>query len=269
VINQQVFTASDGKPIAYYLDDFTDPWTRPPPILLLHSAMGNSRRFFAMVPPLARRHRVVRMDLRGHGASHTPAPDEPFSLERLVQDAVGLLDHLGIPQAHVVGNSAGGYVAQRIAIEHPDRALSLATYGSTPGLNPAALAWLPRMRSEGYTAFLARTIHMRFDQRRTDPALIRWFLQQTAECDPAFVARFITHMAGRAWGFDLARVRCPTLVVYPGEETVGGTDGYDLYRQHVADLRIIEYEHMPHNICDMAPERCAADLLAFLGERFG
>jgi pimeloyl-ACP methyl ester carboxylesterase len=269
VINQQFFTTGDGKRIAYYQDDFTDPWTQPPPILLLHSAMSNSQRFFAMVPPLARRHPVVRMDLRGHGGSHTPAPDEPFSLERLTQDAVELLDHLGIRHAHVVGNSAGGYVAQQIAIHHPDRTLSLTTYGSTPGLNPAALDWLPQMQKEGYTPFLARTIHMRFDLQRTDPALVQWFLKQTAECDPAFVARFISHMASRSWGEDLARISCPVLVVYPGEETVGGTDGYEPYRRHVKDVRLLEYEHMPHNICDMAPERCAADLLAFLRERFG
>lgn len=268
-LSQHHFTAADGKRVAYYVDDFTDPWREPPPILLLHSAMGNSRRFYAMVPPLARRHPVVRMDLRGHGGSDTPGPDEPFSLELLTSDAIALLDRLGIEKAHIVGNSAGGYVAQQIAIHHPERALSLTTYGSTPGLNPAALEWLPQMEKEGYTPFLARTIHMRFDLARTDPALVQWFLKQTAECDPAFVARFIRHMASRSWPEDLARIRCPTLVVYPGEETVGGVDGYEPYRRHVKDLRMIAYEHMPHNICDMVPERCAADLLDFLKERFG
>jgi pimeloyl-ACP methyl ester carboxylesterase len=267
--NQRHFTAGDGKCIAYYVDDFTDPWTDPPPILLLHSAMGNSQRFHSMVPTLARRHRVVRMDLRGHGGSDTPKPEEPFSLELLVSDAIALLDRLGIGKAHIVGNSAGGYVAQQIAIHHPERTLSLTTYGSTPGLSPAALDWLPQMQKEGYTPFLSRTIHMRFDLKSTDPGLVQWFLKQTAECDPAFVARFITHMASRSWGEELKRVQCPTLVVYPGEETVGGTDGYDPYRRNVKDLRIIGYDHMPHNICDMQPERCAADLLAFLRERFG
>lgn len=263
------FTASDGKPIAYYVDDFSPPWTNAPPVLLLHSAMGNSRRFFSMVPGIAQHHRVVRMDLRGHGASHLPKPDEEFSLRRLTLDAVELLDRVGAKQAHIVGNSAGGYVAQRIAIEHPDRALSLTTYGSTPGLSTEALKWLPRVKAEGLTPFLADTIHMRFDLKSTDPALINWFLKQTAECDPDFVGRFITHMASLKWGPELAKVQCPTLVVYPGEETVGGTDGYDPYRQYVRDVKLIEYEHMPHNICDMQPERCVADLLAFLRERFG
>lgn len=265
----QFFTASDGASIAYYTDDFSAPWRDALTLLLLHSAMGNSQRFFSMVPGIAKHYRVVRMDMRGHGASHLPRPDENFSLARLTQDAVELLDRVGAAEAHIVGNSAGGYVAQRIAIEHPDRALSLTTYGSTPGLNPAALEWLPRVQAEGLTPFLADTIHMRFDLDSTDPALVQWFLTQTAENDPAFVARFITHMASLSWGPDLAKIRCPTLVVYPGAETVGGTDGYDPYRRYVKDVTLIAYDHMPHNICDMLPDRCVADLLDFLRERFG
>lgn len=263
------FTASDGKPIAYYVDDFSPPWKATQTLLLMHSAMGNSQRFFSMVPDLAKQYRVVRFDLRGHGASHLPRPEEPFSLARLTQDAIELLDRVGAKQAHIVGNSAGGYVAQRIAIEHPERALSLVTYGSTPGLSHEALAWLPRVAKEGLTPFLADTIAMRFDLKSTDPALVQWFLKQTGENDPAFIGRFITEMARHAWGPELAKVRCPTLVVYPGEETVGGTDGYEPYRTYTKDVKLIAYDHLPHNICDMVPDRCVADLLAFLKERFG
>jgi len=267
-VTPQYLTASDGKSIAYYVDDNSPPWAHAPTLLLMHSAMGNSQRFFSMVPDLSKHYRVVRFDLRGHGASHLPAPDEQFSLGRLVQDALEVLDRVGAKQAHIVGNSAGGYVAQRIAIEHPERALSLATYGSTPGLNHAALGWLPRVAKEGLTPFLADTIAMRFDLKSTDPALVQWFLTQTAENDAAFIGRFITEMSRHAWGPELARVRCPTLVVYPGEETVGGTDGYDPYKA-VKDVKLIAYEHLPHNICDMVPDRCVADLLAFLKAKFG
>jgi len=63
------FRSHDGFEIAYYVDYFTDPWTRPETMLLLHAAMGNSQRWFRWVPRLARRFRVVRMDLRGLGAT--------------------------------------------------------------------------------------------------------------------------------------------------------------------------------------------------------
>ena len=67
------FTTSDGLDLAYYIDDFTDPWAKAPTVLLLHAAMGSARRYFGWVPHLARHYRVVRLDLRGHGASRGAA----------------------------------------------------------------------------------------------------------------------------------------------------------------------------------------------------
>src|SRR5690606_11384315 len=48
------FTASDGVRLAYYVDDFADPWKPSNAIVLLHAAMGSARRFYSMVPRLAR-----------------------------------------------------------------------------------------------------------------------------------------------------------------------------------------------------------------------
>ena len=101
------FTASDGLSLAYYTDDFTDPWKKAPTLLLLHAAMGSARRYFAWVPHLARDWRVVRLDLRGHGRSQVPPAEQMLTLDRLVLDVAELLDHFGVPQAHFVGNSAG------------------------------------------------------------------------------------------------------------------------------------------------------------------
>jgi pimeloyl-ACP methyl ester carboxylesterase len=125
------------------------------------------------------------------------------------------------------------------------------------------------MQAEGYTPFLRRTIADRFDLAKTDPGLVEWFLEQTAENDPTFMVRFIHHMSTRAWGPDLAKITCPVLVIYPGDEPVGGADAYGPYRQHVKDLEMREYEHMPHNIADMLPERCVADILDFLKRKAG
>ena len=64
----------------------------------------------------------------------TGAPIEaPYTLSTLAADAVGLLDALGIPAAHIVGASMGGMIVQMIAIEHPDRVLSLTSIMSTTG----------------------------------------------------------------------------------------------------------------------------------------
>jgi pimeloyl-ACP methyl ester carboxylesterase len=153
----QNFTTSDGISLAYDIDDFTDPWRRAPTVLLLHAAMGSARRYFGWVPHLARDYRVVRLDLRGHGKSQVPPAGQSLGLDRLVADVVELLDHLGCDNAHVVGNSAGGYLGQQLAMNIPSRVRSLALFGSTPGPRTARRrAGSRRSRRRGCAAFSPR-----------------------------------------------------------------------------------------------------------------
>jgi len=264
------FTASDGLKLAYTIDDFTDPWTRPATLVLLHAAIGHSGRFFAWVPGLSRHYRVVRMDLRGHGQSQVPPADPPLTMQRLVDDLRELLEHLGCAQAHIVGNSAGGYIAQNLAMTSPERVKSLMLFGSTPGLKHSqAATWLPRVAKEGLRNFLADTISDRFPVDRTDPRHIEWFLDEAAKNDVPYLARFIGLMTTLDWSDRLHEIKCPTLVVYPGAETVGSTHAYDSMRERIPDVDVISYEGMPHNICDSLPDRCVEDVLTFLRWRFG
>src|SRR4051812_49000532 len=87
--NMKKFKASDGLEVAYALDDYTDPWRTPETVILIHAAMGSSTRFYAWVPHLARDFRVLRIDMRGHGLTQMPGPDQ-LSVDRIVKDIVEL-----------------------------------------------------------------------------------------------------------------------------------------------------------------------------------
>jgi 3-oxoadipate enol-lactonase len=264
------FVASDGVRLGYCVDDFTDPWKKPAILLLLHAAMGSARRYFAWVPALSRHYRVVRMDLRGHGDSEVPPADRELTLERLVRDVADLMDELGCDGAHVVGNSAGGYLAQQLAMNQPQRVRSLLLFGSTPGLKKSqAPSWIPQIQAKGLRAFLAETIADRLPLDQVDPGLVEWFLDEAAKNDPAYIAKFVLLMAQYDWSDELHRIGCPTLVVVPGAEPIGSTANYEPFRRLVRDVELRVYGGAPHNICDAFPDRCAADVLDFLGRRFG
>lgn len=263
----KTFTTADGLRLAYHVDDFTAPWRKPDTLLLLHAAMGNSQRWFQWVPALAQRYRVVRLDLRGHGDSQIPAPDSDFSLAHLVGDAAAVLDEVGAAQAHVVGNSAGGYVAQQLAIHHPGRVKTLALYGSTPGLKQShAPTWIPKIQEIGLKQFLASTIQERFDEN-ADPELVQWFIEQAGSNDPAFIARFVLHMCTHDFMDELPRIKCPTLIVAAGKESIGHAGAYEEMHKRIEDSELIYYDTFAHNICDGYAARCRDDLIAFLQRR--
>lgn len=258
------FRTTDGLAIAYQVDDFSDPWKHADTVLVLHSAMASARRMYGMVPALARHYRVVRIDLRGHGESAVPPPTSPLTMPRLVADATELMDHLGLAAAHLVGNSAGGYIAQNLAIAHPARVKSLALFGSGTGLKGTdATNWVERIGAEGLRAFLARTIAYRFDPD-VDRGCVEWFLDEVAKNDVALLARFVGLMTSLDWTDQLHRITCPTLLVIPGEDVATKVRNYDASLRLIPDIRSIVYEGKRHNVCDAMPDRCAADVLAFL-----
>lgn len=90
------------------------------PLVLLHGAyMSIPSNWEAIIPILAKDHRVIAVELQGH--ARTTDRDTPFSYEGMAQDVVALLDALGIEKAALFGYSMGGGVAIRVAIDHPER----------------------------------------------------------------------------------------------------------------------------------------------------
>jgi pimeloyl-ACP methyl ester carboxylesterase len=83
------------------------------------------------VQEMTKTHTVITYDNRGTGLSDKP--DEPYSIAMFAGDAVGLLDALNLPRAHVFGVSMGGMIAQELAIHYPQRVASVTLGCTTPG----------------------------------------------------------------------------------------------------------------------------------------
>src|SRR3954467_347671 len=94
------------------------------PLVLLHGGMLSIRLNFAgLIPTLAETHRVIGVELQGHG--RTADIDRPITPATLAGDVVGLLDELGIDRAHVFGHSMGAAVALELAVSHGGRVRSV------------------------------------------------------------------------------------------------------------------------------------------------
>jgi 3-oxoadipate enol-lactonase len=114
------------------------------PVVMIHGLAGDLSAWMPQVSALRDRHRVIAFDNRGAGRS--TQIDEPISTADLARDTISLMEHLGIRDAHIVGRSMGGAIAQIIALERPDLVRSLVLCASFAKLDPLGRRVLTNMR---------------------------------------------------------------------------------------------------------------------------
>jgi pimeloyl-ACP methyl ester carboxylesterase len=109
-----------------------------PGLLLLHGIGGAKEDFAHHVDALARDHRVVTFDHRGHGESDKPDDEHAYSLDRLARDTACVADALELHDLRVLGHSMGGMVMRRFLLAHPSRARAVVFMDTSAGVPPGS-----------------------------------------------------------------------------------------------------------------------------------
>ena len=123
-------TASDGTRLHY------EESGEGVPIVFVHEFAGDHRSFEPQVRFFSRSHRCIAFDARGYWPSDVPESPDAYGQDIARDDVVAVLDGLGLREAHIVGHSMGAYTALHVAIQHPERCLSVAAIGCGWGSNP-------------------------------------------------------------------------------------------------------------------------------------
>ncbi len=134
------------------------------PVLLVHGVGSRSDDWTLAGRVLARRFKVIRCDLRGHGQS--PAPPGDWTIRDFSNDICRLLDTLDIEKTSLAGFSLGGLIAQRFALDHPDRldrlSLICATTGRTAEQKQKALQRLEQLRTVDTEEYIEQSLNRWF-----------------------------------------------------------------------------------------------------------
>ena len=182
------------------------------------------------VPAFSRDHQVIVFDQRGTGKSVVRTKD--FSTKRLVEDAVALLDHLGVEKAIVCGHSNGGRVAQLLAIEFPERVskLILLSAGATHSSKGIPIKMCLELVEKGYEGHIrdgAIATGCTAAFYASHPDIVEEFLKtRMANLPPLEV--YLGHVIGRAESDTSSRlkdIRASTLVVVGDDEDHGSASG--------------------------------------------
>ena len=226
---------------------FDGPADRPV-LLMSNSLMSNLTMWDPTVPALADRFRILRYDTRGHG--QTTVTPGPYSIGMLADDAVGLLDALGIRQAHIMGLSMGGMIAQQIGARYPDRALSLLLCDTASEMPPRTM-WEERLaiaRSQGISGLVDGTIK-------------RWFTAPFIERAPQEIAKVREMILGTpvegymncagavrdmAQTTMLLKIKAPTLVITRRQDPACTVEQSTVLHRMIDTSRMIVIEDAAH-----------------------
>lgn len=187
------------------------------PVLFLHGIGASSSVWAEQSARLARDHRTLAVDLRGHGRS--PSPPGPWTLAEIADDVAGCLTEETAEPAHVVGHSAGGVIAMVLALGHPRLVRSLCLIGTSAECNEKTangvyLRLAARAENEGIEPVL-QALAMPVDgpvDERPDAAGFATFARAIATLHPAPIAN------------RLPEIQVPTLVIV-GEKDPFGVGG--------------------------------------------
>ena len=180
------------------------------PLVFVHGGMGSLEDWKHQAARFAPTHRVVRLDLRGHGRS-TPfgSPENPWArleVETFSDDVLAFLDHVapGDGGVHLVGASMGSLVAQRVATEAPHRVLSLTSVASPPIASEA----LRQFNRKGREALPPEKVQAHHARVHGDPywrALRDHLLAYLGELpDDVFPQALLRGFKGPAWVVEAA-----------------------------------------------------------------
>ena len=197
-----------------------------------------------------------------------------YTLDDLAADAAGVLDALGIRAAHIVGASMGGFIAQLVAINHPERVLSLTSIMSglggedsvqpTPEAGALLVQTLPATREERIDALLAASRVLVGAGNPLDEARERAGIERAYDrmyYRAGFGRQLVAILAAKSRRAALASVRAPALVVHGIDDPLVPIENGRRTAAAIPGARLLELEGMGHNI----PERhwvAVADAIA-------
>lgn len=237
------------------------------PLLLVHGLGSSIQDWEYQIPELAKTRRVLAIDVRGHGRSGKPRA--AYQMSDFAADVIGLIEHLGLSQVHLVGISMGGMIGFQLAVDRPELLNSLTIVNSAPEVIARTLSerWqltkrklLSRLLSlETIGKGLARILFPRPEQAE----LRQKVEQRWPQNDKRAYLASLDAILG--WGVRerLGAITCPTLVI-SADRDYTPVAHKEAYVRELPNARLVVIEQSRHATPMDQPEKFNATLREFL-----
>ena len=244
--------------------------------LVLISGLGYTLwQWHRMVPYLAERFKVIVFDNRGVGQSDKPAG--PYTAQMFAADTAGLLDALGIEKAVIVGHSMGGFVAQAMALDFPQRVEKLILCSTNFGgphhvpVTPEAMKVLSDVTSDPLTRFKnGLAVSTAPGWAEENPQMIEeWVKWRVANpIEPVhYQAQMMIGLGlmpeAAAFEDKLPRLNVPTLILFGAHDKVVPPANADLLAHKIAGSQAVIFPDAGHFFPIEIPEAASRTIMDF------
>lgn len=237
------------------------------PLVMLHAAGTSGKIWWQHIPRLARRFRVLTIDLPGHGQS--PRPKEPLSIEGMSSELYQTIQSLSLSRVHVVGLSLGGMVAQVLAVDHPSSVSSLTLCDTICEIGPPQAQILEEraraVEEGGMSSLLKSTLERWFSPSffAGHPDVVSEVEKLLLAADPLINAQTWRAIAKLDVVSRLPKMRVPALVINGSLDTSIPPGGGERLAT-LLSARLVELQGCAHMAPLEAPEKFMDILESFL-----
>ena len=247
------------------------------PLLFIHEFAGDYRSWEPQLRFFSSRYRCISYSQRGYPPSAVPESLEAYSQDRMIADAVGLLDGLNIPKAHICGLSMGGFTTLLFGLKHPERALSLVIAGAGYGSGSTRAEFQEVMGGvadnfrNNSTAVVAETYTVgpaRVQFRNKNPRAFAEFQRQFLERSNIGMANMLNGVQQQrpdimTLGAEMAASPLPALILI-GDEDMAGLEASLYMKRQFPRAGMEMFPRSGHVINLEEPERFNRSVLEFL-----
>jgi pimeloyl-ACP methyl ester carboxylesterase len=266
----------NGVGIAYEVRGQGEP-------LVMIQGLGSPRiGWFFQKSAFSRHFRVVMMDNRGVGKSDKPT--DAYTVRDMADDVMGLMDHLGIDKAHIMGASMGGMIAQEIAINYPDRVNKLVLVCTTPGINDTVIRMeqqkalglgdgstetdLDNLDWKGMGTVMRNVVGLSFNRRL--PRLFFIPISKLYFRSEKVVRGIIGQIKAVADHNTLDRlnqIKASTLVIAGTEDKILSPISSDIIAEHISNARLVKIDGGSHSFFIERMGEFNKEVISFLKEK--
>lgn len=251
-----------GAALRYKIDG-----TAGPLLVLVHEMGGMIESWDRVVPLLADRFRILRLDLRGAGLSEKVR--EGIRVEQLADDIAALLDAVGLGERVIIaGCAVGAAVSLSFAVRHSERCAGLVMMNPaisvTPENLPGLLARAERLREQGMRGIAEESLATGYPEamRALDPGHFDLFRKRWLGNDPESLRAQFLMLAGMDLREELKKVACPVLAISGRYDRLRPTSYVKELIGQVANARLSVID-AGHHMPDQAPGAVAAEISTF------